>query len=201
MGNLRIFRERTGELGDHADLRGLNDVQLFQKAGFFGRLAISGIQVTDARLESVAQRYNLSAVERRRDGLLILGKTNEAPGSHRIHALSLFFAALELHEAHPHARILVFEHHGIRQMLLERSLKATKSDLESDDALLLSRWKRSEDLVTLHAPVSLHLARAGVLEHHDAELRGLSQAVLSEIQRRFSAPMHGGQENTYAKAA
>ncbi len=181
MKKLRLIRERAPSEWSHEGLRGMNDPEVFSRAGFFSRLAISGIPADDQRLRHTMSRYGLARNDRENGVKLSLRVHSEQPGEHKIHAITLFFAALEIHLGHPSASLLLHQHDGLKRLISARLHAHKAGSRHESETKILHAWRNANDPVSLDEATSLHLAQAGILPRTLGEFQTISRGELARI--------------------
>jgi hypothetical protein len=196
MKKLRMIRDRAESILHPQDLRGLNDPPLFAKSGFHSRLTISGVPSGDQHLQRVIARYGLAHVSHEMEDELTLRVDREQPGEHKIHAIHLFFAALEIHRSHPSASLLLHQHDGLRSLISSRlDAGATRSGHDAETTTLKA-WRNTSAPLSLDEATSLYLAQAGVLPRTLGELQAISHEELARIHDLLTGS-HATEHSTH----
>jgi len=81
------------------------------------------------------------------------------PANHKVHALRLLAAALELMRTAPHARCLLNQIDTLRELLVART--AGERRATSERFARVSTWLSTDSRLALDGPVSHYLAQAG----------------------------------------
>jgi hypothetical protein len=138
MARLRLVEERMMERGDLPDLRGFQDPELFRRTGIISYLRID--HVDHAFLINVCDAYDLNRTTFSSDPNAVFVKPrNTRPENHKIEALNVFTAALEIQTKFPKTHCTLFQISELRVLLRERIKEETQSESKEVAEHLLSR--------------------------------------------------------------
>lgn len=159
MSKLRTVKERKEEAEVTHDLRGLGNEAFFRNSHPYACLSVKD---TSARaIHAVSEKYGLAPVESKAArGVTHLTFARRDPGQHKVQALTLFFASLEIHKATPDARMHLSESQPLHTEL-GAAIKNPGSSASSPEELSVGKVEFKHAL-SLESSIARHLVQSGV---------------------------------------
>ncbi|MGE0615217.1 MAG: hypothetical protein AB7P04_06225 [Bacteriovoracia bacterium] len=130
MAKLRLLKNRKeagtthgpAREGEHstANLRGFGDPALFHQSCFVVHLLVKG-QISDATLNRLVPAYNLHVERHPTQANAFQVRTHwVAPEQHKLQAIRLFAAAMDIHRAHPGISLRICQSNGLHELMQSR---------------------------------------------------------------------------------
>lgn len=168
MSKLRLIKERADEQEVAADLRGLGETEIMRDSSPHACLVVRDASAgADKQFKGLAAAYGLKVEPGKTSGTFQLLTSVLRAGEHKMQAVTLFVAALEIARAHPRALLLLTEVSRLHQELKNNICHGGKAKHE----VLHERvavWQSSaatasgkKHVLHVDAPVVSHLHQAG----------------------------------------
>lgn len=181
MRPLRVIRERVSDSENEFDLRGLGHCELFTHAAPFARLVVALPDASPA-VDTLLAHYGLTRDDRpQQHGVFYVHTRVRRDGDHKLQAISLFVAGVELALRHPTAKIALIEvsplHHGLHAGIR----KGGVSPLEEEDRLSMERLLFANSF-GIESAVTRHLSQAGFPVGIANSFSDLDRVQLSQVR-------------------
>lgn len=191
MSKLRLIKERTEAKDVDTDLRGLGENEIIHASAPYACLAVRGLEGagSETYLQGLQAAYDLKAQPGEEQGTLHLHARVLGAGEHKLQAVTLFVAALDILKHHPGASVLLYEVSRLHDAL-QNSIRHAGHPRQDGLRERVHSWKADGHALTADGHVILHLRQAGFDVPHAEHALKLTRAELETHFRELAGSVH-----------
>jgi hypothetical protein len=200
MTKLRLITDRrTSEESGHAELRGLEDSDLFNYARLTTHLVVRNFKQAHS-IHSIATAYQLKVCDDISDEKqMFLQTVWQVTGEHKKQTMFLFTAAVEILRTFPECSCFLFTHNGLKDLLHARTESAVGKKNQKHSIELqkhLQTWSQGKGVFTLDEAACLYLKQAGfqVPENNGKQTVDINHETLGKIHTAMTRRTEETQE-------
>lgn len=189
MKKLRLIRPRVNDVEVVNDLRGIGNDPLLHHSFPFSALTVRGL--TRDELSPILHEYDLVRrdTHEQRTHVVTVARINE--GEHKLQAVTLFVAALRLHQTSLTVTSRLELLSPLHQMMHRRITSGEPVGAHAVFPAGWKEWRSSELRIALGPPIQLFLRQAGFEITIESKLHFLSDAQVKHLihsYQTFSRP-------------
>jgi hypothetical protein len=182
MSKLKAIKDRSVATNVQGDLRGLGNEDFFVNSFPFS--VLSATNITPEGLVPIIQKYNLKIHEESSANLTHLCTSNVQPGEHKLQAVVLFTAGIDLLQTNPQSMLHLAEISQLH-LQMDKALRGTPTSAFSIDGVV-KLWMAKPQTFSLEASVTHYLYQAGFPLAPSNDMRHLNPLEITQVHATLS---------------